>query len=100
MLRSSESPRTTNVTDLAHAGEEHGRLTGRVGTADDVDVGVDAVGGLGRRRAVEEAAAGRSPTRARRVRGGDARRDDHGVRGHLDAAPKAPPVPVRERAAR
>ena len=42
---------------LGHPGEEHRRLPGRVGAADDVDVHVDAVAGLARGRAVVEPAA-------------------------------------------
>ena len=87
MPRSSESPRTTSVTDLATWEKNTRRLAGRVGAADDVDVGVDAVGGLGGRGAVVEAAAGEvGDARARRGRG-RTRRSRRSRRGPATSVP-------------
>ena len=97
MLRSSASRAHHQRDRLGHPGEEHGGLAGRVGAADDVDVGVDAVGRLGRGGAVEEPAAGEVADAGRvQVAVGDAGRDDDGVRRDLDAVaePHHPRRPV------
>ena len=59
---SSDGPRTSSVTDFAVAGHEHRGLAGRVRAADDVDVLVLALRGVGHRRAVVDARGRRSCT--------------------------------------
>ena len=80
---SSDGPADQQVHRAGVPGEVHRRLSGRVRAADDVDVLVGALGRLGQRRAVVDAAAGQ-PVRA----------------GDVEAAGRRPRWPGRRRARR